>query len=87
MFVAALVSINNPGLATYLSFTITTDKNRMLVRCVEGQNRKSMTCTIMISGSDINIKLISSNIIKIYWSLSEELNNVIVSNKKNHTFN
>ena len=63
-FIAALVSINNPGLTTNLRFTITTDKNG--IRDVEVQNRNSMTCTIMISGSNINLKLTSSNIINIY---------------------
>ena len=63
-FIAALVSINNPGLTTNLHFTITTDKNG--VRGVEVQNRNSMMRTIMISGSNINVKLTSSNIINIY---------------------
>ena len=49
-FTAALVSINNARLTTYLSFTATTDKNGTQVRCVDVIDTKSVTCTIMISG-------------------------------------
>ena len=55
-FIAALVSVNNPGLTTNLSFNATTDKNGTQVRC---KSRNSMmNCTIMISGMSVTNSVI-----------------------------
>ena len=59
-FTGALVSINNPGLTTNLSFTATTDKNRTQVRCVDTLDLNSMTCTIMISGISLTVSYITN---------------------------
>ena len=59
-FTAALVSINNPGLTTNLSFTATTDKNGTQVRCTDDLNTNSMTCTIMISGMSLTVSYITN---------------------------
>ena len=59
-FTAALVSVNNPGLTTNLSFIATTDKNGTLVRCVDVIDRNSMTCTIMISGMSLTVSYITN---------------------------
>ena len=59
-FTAALVSVNNPGLTTNLSFTATTDKNGTQVRCVDATDRNSMTCTIMISGMSLIVSYITN---------------------------
>ena len=52
------MSINNPGLTTNLSFTVTTDKNGTQVRCVD--DGSSMTCTIMISGMSLTVSYITN---------------------------
>ena len=54
-FIAALVSINNSGLTTILSFTVTTDKNGTQVRCSDDIGTNSITCTIMISGMSLTV--------------------------------
>ena len=55
-FIAALVSVNNPGITTNLSFIATTDKNGTQVRC---KSRNSMmNCTIMISGMSVTNSVI-----------------------------
>ena len=59
-FTAALVSINNPGLTTNLSFTATTDKNGTQVRCAERGNTNSITYTIMISGMSLTVSYINN---------------------------
>ena len=61
-FIAALVSNNDPGLTTNLSFTATTDKNRTQVRCVDiiNRNSTSLTCTIMISGMSLTVSYITN---------------------------
>ena len=59
-FTAVLVSINNPGLTTNLSFTATTDKNGTQVNCHDGTGRTSMTCTIMISGMSLTVSYITN---------------------------
>ena len=58
-FTATFVS-NNSGLTTNLSFTATTDKNGTQVRCWDGNARKSMTCTIMISGMSLTVLYITN---------------------------
>ena len=58
-FTAALVSINNPGLTTNLSFNATTDKNGTQVRCSD-RNFNSMNCTIMISGMSLTVSYITN---------------------------
>ena len=59
-FTATLVSINNPGLTTKLSFTATTDKNGTQVRCSDAIDENSMTCTIMISGMSLTVSYITN---------------------------
>ena len=59
-FTAALVSINNTGLTTNLSFTATTDKNGTQVKCVDTLDSNSMTCTIMISGMSLTVSYITN---------------------------
>ena len=56
-FTAALVSVNNPGLTTNLSFIAITDKNGTLVRCADVN---SMNCTIMISGMSLTVSYITN---------------------------
>ena len=59
-FTASLVSVNNPGLTTNLSFTATTDKNGTQVRCSDATaiDGSSMTCTITISGMSLTVSYI-----------------------------
>ena len=59
-FTATLVSINNSGLTTNLSFTATTDKNGTQVRCSDVLDINSMTCTIMISGMPLTVSYITN---------------------------
>ena len=59
-FTAALVSTNNPGLTTNLSFTATTDKNGTQVKCVDVIDTNSSTCTIMISGMSLTVSYITN---------------------------
>ena len=59
-FTAALVSVNNPGLTTNLSFIATTDKNGTQVRCVNTLTTNSSTCTIMISGMSLIVSYITN---------------------------
>ena len=58
-FTAAFVT-NNSGLTTNLSFTATADKNGTQVRCLDGDNRNSMICTIMISGMSLIVSYITN---------------------------
>ena len=64
-FTAALVSVNNPGLTTNLSFIATTDKNGTQVRCVDTIDTNSMTCTIMISGMSLTVSYITNNVLSL----------------------
>ena len=59
-FTAALVSVNNPGLTSNLSFTATTDKNGTQVRCADLIDTNSMTCTIMISGMSLTVSYMTN---------------------------
>ena len=59
-FTGALVSVNNPGLTTNLSFIATTDKNGTQVKCVDTFDINSMTCTIMISGMSLTVSYITN---------------------------
>ena len=55
-----LLSINNSGLTTILSFTATTDKNGTQVRCSDVLDGSSMTCTILISGMSLTVSYITN---------------------------
>ena len=59
-FTATLVSINNLGLTTKLSFNATTDKNGTQVRCFDRQDKISSTCIIMISGMSLTVSYITN---------------------------
>ena len=59
-FTAALVSVNNPGITTNLSFIATTDKNGTQVRCADLIDTNSMTCTIIISGMSLTVSYITN---------------------------
>ena len=48
------------GMWIMLSFTATTDKNATQVRCFDGINAASMTCTIMISGMSLTVSYITN---------------------------
>ena len=59
-FTAALVSINNTGLTTNLSFNATATKNGAQVKCVNRIYKTSMTCTILISGLSLTVLYITN---------------------------
>ena len=59
-FTAALVSVNNAGLTTNLSFIATTDKNGTQVKCVDSLTTNSMTCIIMISSMSLTVSYITN---------------------------